>query len=212
MRKNSAPLLVSNDKGLLKHWRDALQIETPIELESFKALQQLARRDGDIIWLDLQIGDVPPWGGMEWNDLLKIKHMRIVAASSRPKDEEAIAALDQGCAGYCHAYSDPETLFQVHQVTSAGHIWIGEKLMQQLVQTAHRAKPAAKPTAAAWHAHLTTREYEVARMAAHGASNLEIAERCEITERTVKAHLSATFEKLGVADRLQLALRVHGIQ
>ena len=212
MRKNSAPLLVSNDKGLLKHWRDALQIEKPIELESFAALQQLARRDGDIIWLDLQTGDVPPWGDVGWNELLKMKHMRIVAASSRPKDEEAIAALDQGCAGYCHAYSDTDTLLQVQQVTSAGHIWIGEKLMQQLIHTAHKARPIATPTKNAWHAHLTARECEVAQMAANGASNLEIAEQCDITERTVKAHLSATFEKLGVADRLQLALKVHGIQ
>ena len=212
MRRNTAPLLVSKDKGLLKHWRDALKIKSAVELESFAALKQLARRNGDVIWLDLKVGDVPPWASTEWNDLLHDKQMRIVAASSYPRDEEAIAALDLGCAGYCHAFSDPETLLQVHQVTMAGHVWIGQHLMQQLIQTANRAKPSIRSTPGAWDAELTVREREVARMAAHGASNLAIAEQCDITERTVKAHLSAVFEKLGVTDRLQLALKVHGIQ
>ncbi|QKV57525.1 MAG: response regulator transcription factor [Dechloromonas sp.] len=44
------------------------------------------------------------------------------------------------------------------------------------------------------------------------AANKEIATRLEITERTVKAHLSAIFEKLGVRDRLQLSLRVNGVK
>ena len=63
-----------------------------------------------------------------------------------------------------------------------------------------------------WRQALTQREVEIATLAAHGASNLSIASQCGITERTVKAHLSAVFEKLNVTDRLQLALRVHGIQ
>ena len=51
----------------------------------------------------------------------------------------------------------------------------------------------------------------VAEQVAHGASNREIAEALEITERTVKAHLSAIFEKLGVRDRVQLALAMNNI-
>ena len=51
----------------------------------------------------------------------------------------------------------------------------------------------------------------MARYAASGQSNAQIADALGITERTVKAHLSAVFEKLEVTDRLQLALRVHGI-
>ena len=51
----------------------------------------------------------------------------------------------------------------------------------------------------------------VAGQVAHGASNREIAEALDITERTVKAHLSAIFEKLGVRDRVQLALAMNNI-
>ena len=69
----------------------------------------------------------------------------------------------------------------------------------------------AQTQAGNWRSALTPRESEVAEMAAKGASNQEIAASCGISERTVKAHLSAIFEKLGVVDRLQLALKVHGI-
>jgi DNA-binding NarL/FixJ family response regulator len=63
----------------------------------------------------------------------------------------------------------------------------------------------------AWSEGLTQREVEIAVLAANGASNSLIASQCNISERTVKAHLSAVFSKLNITDRLQLALRVHGI-
>jgi DNA-binding NarL/FixJ family response regulator len=57
---------------------------------------------------------------------------------------------------------------------------------------------------------LTQRELEVARKIADGASNKEVARDLDITERTVKAHAGAIFEKLGARDRLHLSLIVHG--
>ncbi|WAW09479.1 response regulator transcription factor [Oxalobacter vibrioformis] len=57
---------------------------------------------------------------------------------------------------------------------------------------------------------LTKREREVARLVGSGASNKDIARQLDISDRTVKAHLTAIFDKLQVQDRLQLALRVSG--
>ena len=59
-------------------------------------------------------------------------------------------------------------------------------------------------------ASLTPREGQIAELVASGASNKLIARQLDITDRTVKAHLSAIFQKLGVSDRLQLALYVTG--
>jgi DNA-binding NarL/FixJ family response regulator len=70
--------------------------------------------------------------------------------------------------------------------------------------------PVVAEAPADWSAGLTEREREVARAVASGASNKEIARRLGITERSVKAHTGAIFEKLGVRDRLQLSLVVHG--
>ena len=135
-----------------------------------------------------------------------------MAASSNPGDEEGIAALDAGCAAYCHAFSDLTTLRRIQQVVRAGNVWIGKKLMDRLLKNTATLGSKVTAKSIAWQSHLTSREIEVAELAANGASNTSIASQCNITERTVKAHLSAVFEKLHVKDRLQLALKVHGIQ
>ena len=59
---------------------------------------------------------------------------------------------------------------------------------------------------------LTVQELTVADKVGHGLSNREIAETLEISERTVKAHLTVIFEKMGVRDRVQLALKVNNIE
>lgn len=55
---------------------------------------------------------------------------------------------------------------------------------------------------------LTPRERQIIRLIALGASNKEIAHQLSITERTVKAHLTNVFQKLGLSTRLQLAIQV----
>jgi len=62
-----------------------------------------------------------------------------------------------------------------------------------------------------WLRSLTEREVEVARLVAGGSSNREVAEQLAVTERTVKAHLTTIFEKLAIRDRLQLSLKVNGL-
>ena len=57
---------------------------------------------------------------------------------------------------------------------------------------------------------LTKRERQVAQSVSSGLSNREIAERLNISERTVKARLTTVFQKLGVRDRVQLALLMRG--
>jgi DNA-binding NarL/FixJ family response regulator len=162
------------------------------------------------VWLDVGLPGTPPWADVQWQGILQRDVVRLVAAASSPQDDGAIAALDAGCSGYCHAFADAATLKQVVQVVQAGQVWIGKSLMHRLL---HGTRTLARPAMASseWDQGLTQREKEVAILAANGASNLQIATDCSISERTVKAHLSAVFTKLNITDRLQLALRVHGI-
>lgn len=204
-------LYLSRDTGLLSHWKKALKDNKGTAYETLEAIAPGAISVPSLLWVDLAIPALPAWSEPDWVPLLRHPSLRVIATSSNPKDAEAVAALDAGCAGYCHAYAEANTLRQVEQVVRAGHVWIGATLMQKLIQTANRA---ATPTPASetWSLHLTAREKQVALLAAKGASNQDIATHCEISERTVKAHLSAVFDKLDIADRLQLALKVHGIQ
>lgn len=209
-------LLVSHDRELIAHWQRALPSSHSITLDSFPALMACKEAQSAIVWLDLSLPGLPDWSDSSWKTLLGASTSgALIAADSNPDDDRAMAALDAGCAGYCHAFADPHTLGQVHEVVQAGQIWVGRHLMQRLLAGARLVKTAPQPTAAAptpeWSANLTAREHEIAVQAANGASNQAIAAHCNISERTVKAHLGAVFSKLNITDRLQLALRVHGI-
>ena len=134
----------------------------------------------------------------------------IVALSLAPDAGEAMLAFEQGARGYCHALAVPEMLKQVALVVSNGGLWLGADLMTRAANAIARAAAPPAPVPAREPAspldELTPRERAVALQVAEGASNKEVARRLDITARTVKAHMSAIFEKLGVRDRLQLVL------
>ena len=134
----------------------------------------------------------------------------VVVLSDQPGDDEALACFSAGAKGYCNTHAVPELLERIAQVVAQGGLWIGESLMQRLLQgTARIPLPPSAAPATDWASLLTEREREVALAVAAGESNKEIARRLGITERTIKAHTGAIFAKLKVRDRLQLSLLVH---
>lgn len=134
---------------------------------------------------------------------------RVVVLSNVPSQQESLAVMQLGVVGYCHAYSEAAVLAEVKAVVEHGGIWLGQELLLHLIGTSRQQVPARPQEAARLLQLLTPREQEVARQAAQGLSNKEIARQLDITERTVKAHLSSSFERLGVKDRLQLALMLN---
>jgi len=204
-------ILVTHDKGLLAHWQQVFGTQRQKLVHRMEDLFHFKPTADCVVWLDLAIAQCPPWEDPNWRSILQDEQVRVVAASSNPQDEEAMRALDAGCSAYCHAFSDAATLKQVKEVVDAGHVWIGKALMQRLLHGVNHVATARPTPDVTWQQTLTQREVEVATLAANGASNQAIAAQCNISERTVKAHLSAVFEKLNITDRLQLALRVHGI-
>ena len=134
----------------------------------------------------------------------------LVILSDTPSEDDALAALAAGAAGYCNGHAAPQVLQQVARAVGAGGIWVGQGLMQRLLAATARAVPAAD--AQPWREVLTAREQEAALLLAKGASNKEIARELGITERTVKAHVASMFEKLGARDRLQLSLILNGVE
>lgn len=133
-----------------------------------------------------------------------------VILSDTPSEAEALAALSAGASGFCNGHAAPQVLQQVAKAVENGGVWVGQGLMQRLLVATARLLPEAK--ANSWRAALTAREQETALLIAKGASNKEIARLLDITERTVKAHVSAMLDKLGARDRLQLSLIVNGVE
>ena len=115
-----------------------------------------------------------------------------------------------GAKGYCHVKAAPEQLREIALVVEHGGLWMPPNLMQRFLSVSTRVVPPVIAGVPRLN-ELSSRELMVAELVAQGASNREIAEALKITERTVKAHISAILKKLGLRDRVQLALRVNNI-
>lgn len=134
---------------------------------------------------------------------------KIVVLSNAPSHAESLQALSAGAMGYAHSYSPAEMLNEIRSVVTHGGIWLGQQLLKRLIETSVKLAGNKPELVDEMLQRLTSRERQVALEAAKGLSNKEIARVLAITERTVKAHLAATFERLGAKDRLQLALMLN---
>ncbi|GAB4562755.1 MAG: hypothetical protein Tsb0017_21340 [Geothermobacteraceae bacterium] len=139
----------------------------------------------------------------------KAPEARSVALTSQPDPSRTMHLLQLGMRGCCHTLSAPELFKRVAKVTSNGGYWLGEDLLTRMIQSVPvDLSPSVATDKTDPLAGLSDREREVATQVGRGASNRDIAEKLGISEKTVKAHLSAIFQKLDVRDRLQLALLV----
>ena len=133
----------------------------------------------------------------------------VVALANTPNDADGLACLEAGAAGYISALAAPEMMRQVVGVVANGGLWVGPELMRRL-RTALSGRRAPAQSEPEKLVVLSQREKEVAQAVAAGASNKEIARVMGITERTVKAHLSAIFKNLNIRNRVQLSVLVNG--
>ncbi len=163
----------------------------------------------DLIWLNSADAQ---WPTQAQTILAAEPQARLVLLSGAPTPQEGLLAVNAGVRGYTHAHAVPALLREVAVVVEHGGLWVGPDLLRRLVgstSTALASRPSPTPAPGGQaQAALSARELEVATVVAQGRSNREVAELLHISERTVKAHLGMVFEKLGVRDRLQLALRM----
>ncbi len=147
-------------------------------------------------WLEKTMADITK----------KFQISKIVVLANAPDQTEAMTVLAKGASGYCHAYSPAKVLSELKTVVMHGGIWLGRDLLQTLIGASRGLVHNDAEDVQRALELLTPREREVALHASTGLSNKEIARALNITERTVKAHISSTLERLGLKDRLQLAL------
>jgi DNA-binding NarL/FixJ family response regulator len=200
-------LVITCDDQLWQHWC-GLGIDRwlPARGRSLMDLRRWREQGRVLAVLDSLMPGLPSLGDPVWESTLS--GLDVVVVSSMPNDEQATQALRAGAHGYCHGYANLQALSQTLEVVSGGGIWMGRTLVARLLKLVGDRLQGAQQ----WQVNnLTEREAAVARCAANGESNAEISKALGITERTVKARLSAAFEKMGVTDRLHLALVFHGI-
>lgn len=198
--------IVDSQAEAMASWLEALPGATV-----FRAGAELPAVDGAcILWCRLRSGEAVD---QLLAGLPPALSMPVVVLADEPDETTVMQALAAGASGCCNSRAAPEVLRQVALVVGNGGLWVGQSLLQRLVGSTSRilAQRQSGTPENDWSAKLSEREQQVARLVAAGSSNKEVADRLAITERTVKAHLTAVFEKLGLRDRLQLSLKINGL-
>jgi DNA-binding NarL/FixJ family response regulator len=123
--------------------------------------------------------------------------VRVVVLTSYGDESRILDALNAGAHGYLLKHSDPDDVIEGVRVAYAGDAPLDPRAGRVLIEQRRRGRKEIE---------LTPRELEVLGLVRQGLANKQIARRLGITERTVKAHLTSTFQRIGVSDRTQAAL------
>ena len=135
---------------------------------------------------------------------------QVIVLTTFQADEHVVAALRAGASGFLVKDTPPADILSAIRLVAAGDAIISPSVTRTLLS--HFAPTGASErhhAAAQQLAGLTDRELEVAMAVGRGASNAEIAASLFMSEATVKAHVSRLLGKLGVSNRVQVAILVH---
>jgi DNA-binding NarL/FixJ family response regulator len=162
-----------------------------------QAVEAVAAEHPDVVLMDLSM---PGVDGIEATRRITEADSaaRVVVLTSFSETPQVLGALDAGAVGYLLKDAAPEELRSGVRAAARGESPLSPKAAQALVASrAGRREPEVE---------LSPREREVLGCVAKGLPNKLIARRLEISEKTVKAHLTSIFQQIGVTDRTQAAL------
>jgi two-component system, NarL family, nitrate/nitrite response regulator NarL len=203
-------VLIADDHSLFREGlRKLIEAEAGFEVvgeaSDGEVLLAMARqRQPDVILLDLAM---PRRDGMEVLRELATSKVpaRTLLLTASINNAQIVQALKLGAYGVILKESTTQRLFESIRCVMAGQYWIGRESVSDLVR-AFRSIASPESVSRSRDFGLTPRELEIITLVVAGYSNPEIAQRCSISEQTVKHHLSNVFDKLGVSNRLELAL------
>jgi DNA-binding NarL/FixJ family response regulator len=162
-----------------------------------EAVRLTAEREPHVVLMDLEMPDKD--GIQATRELLARRPgTAVVVLTSFSDRERILAALDAGAVGYLLKDVQPDELARAIEAAAGGEAPLHPRAARELLADRHALGP-----------QLSAREEEVLALLAQGMPNKLIARRLEISERTVKGHLTRIFERIGVTDRTQAALWAH---
>jgi DNA-binding NarL/FixJ family response regulator len=198
--------------GLRMVLRPAADIEVVAEAGNGReALDAIASHRPDVALIDIRM---PAVDGLAVLRELKQRNLTVAAVmlTTFDLDDYIHTALAEGAVGFLLKDTPPRKLADAVRAAATGEAMLSPSVTRRLVDAYLRQPPAAARTANDRLAALTARERTVAAEVAQGHSNAQIARTLAITETSVKAHVSRILAKLGLDNRVQIALLVRDAQ
>lgn len=133
---------------------------------------------------------------------------KILVISDSPTTSEGISVLKAGAKGYCSSHINAALFKKAAKTMLQNELWAGHKIVTKLVEEmiAHSRHEMLTARSKTPLDTLSARKRQIAELVIEGATNKEIAGRLNISEATVKSHLTVIFHRLQLAGRLKLAL------
>jgi DNA-binding NarL/FixJ family response regulator len=162
----------------------------------------IAKVKPDILLLDLRM---PDKDGLTLLEELNLDSLpsRIIVLTATEDDRDVVRAMRLGARGVVLKQSASDLLIKSIHKVYGGEIWLDKRMTAEVMKAFSKSAESGgrreKPL-------LSDREKEIVQLVAQGYRNREIGEKLFISEQTVKNHLHNIFDKLGVSDRLELAL------
>ncbi len=212
-RKGKVRIVVADDHPIVRDGlKKLLLLEDDFEVigeacDGREVLEKVQELDPDVLLLDLRM---PNLDGLSALQALQQsnKRTRIIVLTASEDKNEFVQAMKLGCSGIVLKQTAPDLIVKSIRKVHAGEIWLDSHTTAAVMRqfqtgTENNSGSGGKGRE---RSPLSTREREIVALVAQGYKNKEMAEKMFISEQTVKNHLHNIFDKLGVSDRLELAL------
>jgi two-component system nitrate/nitrite response regulator NarL len=213
-KKATVRILIADDHPIVRDGlKKLLLLEDDFEIvgeagDGREVLERVQELDPDVLLLDLRMPNLDGLSALQALQQTN-KRTRVIVLTASEDKNEFVQAMKLGCSGIVLKQTAPDLIVKSIRKVHAGEIWLDSHttaaVMRQF-QTGAEAGGLAPGGKGRERSPLSAREREIVALVAQGYKNKEMAEKMFISEQTVKNHLHNIFDKLGVSDRLELAL------
>ena len=207
---NNITIMLADDHPLLRQaLRNVLETQTDFKIiaeasDGEEAVRRAVELVPNVVIMDISM---PKLNGLEATQQIKAKcpSIAILVLTVHDDSEHILSILEAGAAGYLTKSVFGEEVIHAVRGVVAGEAVLSASISQQIIKYALR-HVVTKRLPLDTVERITARELEILRLAAMGMSNKDIAQKLDLSERTVKGYLAEIFSKLNVSSRTEAVI------
>src|ERR1700688_1703704 len=212
-KKATVRIVIADDHPIVRDGlKKLLLLEDDFEIvgeagDGREVLEKVQALDPDVLLLDLRMPNLDGLSALQALQQTN-KRTRVIILTASEDKNEFVQAMKLGCSGIVLKQTAPELIIKSIRKVHGGEIWLDSHTTAAVMRqfAAPGEIGSSRSGKSRERSPLSQREREIVQLVAQGYKNKEMAEKMFISEQTVKNHLHNIFDKLGVSDRLELAL------